>query len=137
MSGVKYITAICFIALIAIAPVNASIIDDLYQSLFGEQNPQVLKWNNESCKYGEATFAIDPNGRCNINYNIEGVLPKTGLIIELGAFDSAGYIMPIWSGDILSKTGKYNVNLITDLQQQSIATSDYYVRIINTPKRGI
>jgi len=119
--------------LLIATPVSANIIDDMYTALFGEQNPQVMKWDNESCDCGSATFSIDPNGVCKIHYTLNEIPVNGGITVELGAFDSAGYLIPVFGGSATKLEGYYTIDVVSELHRDP--SEKYYVRVVNTTER--
>jgi len=128
----KRILILLCLLLIA-TPVSANIVDDMYTVIFGEQNPQVIQWNNESCDCGSATFSIDPNGLCVIHYTLNEIPENGGIVIELGAFDSVGYLMPVFGGSATTSEGSWNIDIVSDLQRSP--SEKYYVRVVNATEK--
>ncbi|MDD3961316.1 MAG: hypothetical protein PHT77_05590 [Bacteroidales bacterium] len=124
---------LCLALVVTVTPVSANIIDDMYTVIFGEQNPQVIEWNNGSCDCGSATFSIDPNGLCTIHYTMNEIPANGGIVVELGAFDSAGYLMPVFGGSATKLEGGYTINLVSELQRDP--SDKYYVRVVNVTER--
>lgn len=118
---------------LVVTPASANIIDDMYTAIFGEQNPQAIEWNNESCDCGSATFSIDPNGLCTIHYTMNEIPSDGGIVVELGAFDSVGYLMPVFGGSATKSEGDYTINLVSELQRDP--SDKYYVRVVNVTGR--
>lgn len=109
----KRLVLVVMILMMVVVPVNADVVDDIYNIIFQSDAPtmvtensniigkpeQIDKWNIGGIAGSNIT--VTENGDSILiessNYQIPTV---GGVTVEIGKFDSTGYLMPIWGGSI-------------------------------------
>ena len=73
-----------------------------------QHDNQVTIWNERA--YPNGSLAVTEDSQYYyLSWNDVYVPPEGGITCELGLFDSAGFLMPVWAGSIVVSNGTWTV----------------------------